>query len=72
MRNVQDIRAQISDSHLGDAGDDKFTRSEPFTTKLTAVNEPSRTAEDNLSVGVYSQQTAYLQPYKLQLLHIDN
>jgi hypothetical protein len=34
------------------------------------VDDAGRTAEDNLSEDVCSQQTAYIQPDKLQLLHI--
>ena len=35
------------------------------------VVDTGGTAEDNLSEDIYSQQTAYLQSDKLQLLHID-
>jgi hypothetical protein len=58
-------QSQISDIQLGDAGDD------PFTTDLTAVNDAGRTAEYALSEDVYSQQAAYIQPDKLQLLNME-
>jgi hypothetical protein len=61
---------QISDQ-LGDAGHDPFTQNEPFIADLMYVDNAGRTAEDNLSEDVCSQQTAYLQPDKLQLLHIN-
>jgi hypothetical protein len=56
---------------LGTTGHDPFTQSEPFTAGFTDVDDAGRTAEDNLSEDVCSQQMAYLQSDKLQLLHID-
>jgi hypothetical protein len=38
---------------------------------FTDMDDASKTAEDNLSKDVCSQQTAHLQLDKLQLLHID-
>lgn len=64
-------QSQISDIHLGDAGDDPFTQSEPFTTDFTAVSGAGRTREYALSEDVYSQQAASLQPSKLLLLNMD-
>ena len=64
-------QSQISDIPLGDTGDDLFTQSEPSMADFTDVDDASKTAEDNLSKDVCSQQTAHLQLDKLQLLHID-
>lgn len=56
---------------MGDARHNLFIQSEPFTTYFTDVNDAGRTAEYGLSEDFYSQQTAYLQPNKLQLLNMD-
>ncbi|KFY88915.1 hypothetical protein V500_06046 [Pseudogymnoascus sp. VKM F-4518 (FW-2643)] len=55
---------QISDIRLGNTGHDPFTQSEPFMADFTDADDAGE-AEEN------SQQTAHLQPDKLQLLHID-
>ena len=62
--------SQISDIQLRDAGDESFTQIEPFIASFADVDD-ARTTDDNLGIGVYSQQVAYLQPNKLHLLHID-
>ena len=64
-------QSQISDILLGDTGHGTFTQGEPVAADFTDVNDTRRTAEDNLSDDVSSQQRAYLQPDKLQLLHKD-
>jgi hypothetical protein len=61
----------MSDIQLGDTGHDQFTPSEPFIADFTDVDDAGRTAEDYLSEDVCNQQTAYIQPDKLQLLRID-
>jgi hypothetical protein len=59
-------QSQLSDIQLEDTGHDPFTQGEPFIADSMNVDNGGRTAEGNLSADVYSQQTAYIQPYKLQ------
>ena len=64
-------KSQVSDIQLEHTRHGLFTQGEPFIADPTTVDDGGRTSEDNLSVDIHSQQTEYLQPYKLRLLHID-
>ncbi|KFY47126.1 hypothetical protein V494_00147 [Pseudogymnoascus sp. VKM F-4513 (FW-928)] len=57
-------QSQISDICVGNTVYNPLTQSEPFVADFTDVDDAGETAEN-------SQQTACLQPNKLQLLHID-
>jgi hypothetical protein len=63
-------QSQISDVQLGGKGHESFAQSEPSIADFTG-EDAGGTVEDNLSESVGTQQTAYLQPDRLQLLQID-
>jgi hypothetical protein len=55
----------------GDTGHESFTQNEPSIASFADVGDTGRIPDDDLSGDVSSQQTAYLQSNKLQLLYRD-